>query len=216
MPMDSYQFAKGMIQQAEEFGQYMDEHILSNWNPEMDQEQNRRLMETQAWREFYLGVPTVARQIDQLPAEDDDIKLLLARQLAEELLHWKVCAERAAELGGNADLAAYKPLPQDIQMYENTFMPEFWQIAASLQIFGETILIHTFRKMVEVLDERSAAVVRDEMLVHEGTHVRNGRLMVERHATTDKMQDAIRKIGQTKCDSIRQAYPYALPDFKIE
>ena len=38
MPMDSYLFAKGMIQQAEEFGQYMDEHILSNWNPEMDQE----------------------------------------------------------------------------------------------------------------------------------------------------------------------------------
>lgn len=216
MPMDSYLFAKGMIQQAEEFGQYMDEHILSNWNPEMDQEQNRRLMETQAWREFYLGVPTVARQIDQLPAEDDDIKLLLARQLAEELLHWKVCAERAAELGGNADLAAYKPLPQDIRMYKETFMPEFWQIATSLQIFGETILIHTFRKMVEVLDERSAAVVRDEMLVHEGTHVRNGRLMVERHATTDKMQDAIRKIGQVKCDAIREAYPYALPDFKIE
>ena len=216
MPMDSYEFAKSMIQQAEEFGQYMDEHILSNWNPDMDQEQNRRLMETQAWREFYLGVPTVAREIDQLPDEDDDIKLLLARQLAEELLHWKVCAERAAELGGNADLAAYKPLPQDIQMYENTFMPEFWQIATSLQIFGETILIHTFRKMVEVLDERSAAVVRDEMLVHEGTHVRNGRLMIERHATTDKMQDAIRKIGQVKCDSIREAYPYALPDFKIE
>ena len=62
MPMDSYLFAKSMIQQAEEFGQYMDDHILSNWNPEMDQEQNRRLMETQAWREFYLGVPTVARQ----------------------------------------------------------------------------------------------------------------------------------------------------------
>jgi hypothetical protein len=70
--------------------------------------------------------------------------------------------------------------------------------------------------MIAVLDERSAAVVRDEMLVHEGTHVRNGRLMLERHATTDEMQDAIREIGQTKCDAIRQAYPYALPDFKIE
>jgi hypothetical protein len=214
--MDSYTFAKSMIQQAEDFGNYMDEHILPNWNPEMGREQNMHLMETQAWREFYLGVPTVAREIDQLPAEDDDIKVLLARQLAEELLHWKVCAERAAELGGNADLAAYKPSAQDVRMYENTFLPEFWQIAASLHIFGETILMHTFRKMIEVLDERSAIVVRDEMLVHEGTHVRNGRLMLERHATTDKMQDAIREIGQSKCDAIREAYPYALPDFKIE
>jgi hypothetical protein len=194
----------------------MDEHILSEWNPEMDQAQNRSLMETQAWREFYLGVPTVAREIDQLPDEDADIKVLLARQLAEELLHWKVCAERAEELGGNGDLQAYKPSPEDQAMYKITFLPEYWEIAASLQIFGETILIHTFRKMVEVLDERSAIVVRDEMLVHEGTHVRNGRLILERHAKTDKMQDAIREIGQKKCDRVRNAYPYALPGFTIE
>ena len=125
MAMDSYQFAKSMIQQAEEFGAYMDEHILSEWNPEMDQAQNRSLMETQAWREFYLGVPTVAREIDQLPDEDADIKVLLARQLAEELLHWKVCAERAEELGGNGDLQAYKPSSVDQAMYKITFLPEY-------------------------------------------------------------------------------------------
>lgn len=216
MAMDSYAFAKSMIQQAEGFGAYMDEHILSEWTSQMDHDQNRRLMETQAWREFYLGVPTVAREIDQLPDEDADIKVLLARQLAEELLHWKVCAERAEELGGNGDLQAYQPSPEDLAMYNITFLPEYWQIAASLQIFGETILIHTFRKMVEVLDERSAIVVRDEMLVHEGTHVRNGRLILERHATSDEMQEAIRKLGQEKCDRVRNAYPYALPDFNIE
>lgn len=216
MAMDSVEFAKSMIQQAEKFGNFMDEHILAEWEPFQDVRQSRRLMETQAWREFYLGVPTVAREIDQLPDEDADIKVLLARQLAEELLHWKVCAERAQEMGGNSDLNSYQPSPQDLKMLKNTLLPEFWQIAASLQIFGETILIHTFRRMIEVVDERSAKVIRDEMLVHEGTHVRNGRLILERHATTDKIQDAIRKIGQTKCDTVRKAYPYALPDFKIE
>ncbi|MFQ5914877.1 MAG: ferritin-like domain-containing protein [Nitrospinota bacterium] len=216
MPMDSVEFAKSMIHQAEEFGKYMDEHILAEWEPFKDPKQTVRLMETQAWREFYLGVPTVAREIDQLPDEDADIKVLLARQLAEELLHYKVCAERAEELGGNGDLSSYKPSPQDRTMYQNTFLPEYWQIAASLQIFGETILIHTFRRMIYVVDDRSAKVIRDEMLVHEGTHVRNGRLILERHATTEKIQDAIRKIGQTKCDTVRKAYPYALPDFKID
>ncbi len=216
MAMDSAEFAKSMIHQAEEFGNYMDEHILSEWEPFENPAQIVRLMETQAWREFYLGVPTVAREIDQLTDEDEDIKLLLARQLAEELLHWRVCAQRAQELGGNGDLASYQPSPEDVRMLHNTLLPEYWQIAASLQIFGETILIHTFRRMIEVVDDRSAMIVRDEMLVHEGTHVRNGRLILERHATTDEMQDAIRKIGQTKCDAIRQAYPYALPDFKIE
>ncbi|MBI2880496.1 MAG: ferritin-like domain-containing protein [Candidatus Tectomicrobia bacterium] len=216
MPMDSVEFAKSMIHQAEEFGKYMDEHILSRWEPFRDPGQTVRLMETQAWREFYLGVPTVAREIDQLPDEDADIKILLARQLAEELLHWKVCAERAQELGGNGDLKSYRPSPEDLSMYQNTLLPEFWQIATSLHIFGETILIHTFRRMIEVVDDRSAMIIRDEMLVHEGTHVRNGRLMLERHATTDKIQDAVRKLGQTKCDTVRKAYPYALPAFKIE
>ncbi|MFQ5692481.1 MAG: ferritin-like domain-containing protein [Nitrospinota bacterium] len=216
MAMDSVEFAKSMIQQAEDFGKYMDEHILSKWEPFEDSTQTVRLMETQAWREFYLGVPTVAREIDQLPDEDEDIKVLLARQLAEELLHWKVCAERAQELGGNGDLGGYRPSSEDLKMLENTLLPEYWQIAASLHIFGETILMHTFRRMIDVVDDRSAMIIRDEMLVHEGTHVRNGRLILERHAKTDEIQDAVRKIGQTKCDTIRKAYPYALPDFRIE
>ena len=213
--MDSVAFAKAMIQEAEAFGDYMDKHILSHWEPFEDNAQTIRLLQTAAWREFHLGIPTVARQIDKLPDEDEDIKLLLARQLAEELLHWKICSDRVEELGGDGNLAGYTPTREDLAIYRNTYLEEPLEIASGLQIFGETILIHTTRRMIEVVDPRTAVLLRDEVLIHEGSHVRIGRLILERHATTPEAQETVREIGRKKFESVMEAYPYALPDFEI-
>ncbi len=66
--------------------------------------------------------------------------------------------------------------------------------------------------MINVLDSRSAEIMRDQILVHEGTHVRNGRLVLERYATTDEIQRRVEEIGNQKFAQIRKSY--GLPMFK--
>ena len=92
-------------------------------------------------------------------------------------------------------------------MYRLTFEYQTpWEIAASLQVFGETILITSQKWMIDVVDERSAKIMRDEILVHEGTHVRNGRLVLERYATTEDIQRRVEEIGDIKYQQICKSY----------
>ena len=60
--------------------------------------------------------------------------------------------------------------------------------------------------MIDVVDERSAKIMQDEILVHEGTHVRNGRLVLERYATTEDIQRRVEEIGDIKYQQICKSY----------
>lgn len=208
--MDSKTFAKKMIDEAEALGDWMQEEVLSQWEP-LSQEQTIRVLRTQSWREYYLGVPPPARQILTLPDSAIQIKVSLTQQLAEEFLHYQVLADRVEEMGGDATLSRYEPSESDLEIYRKTFeFKEPWEIAASLQIFGETVLIRTLRRMAEVVDERSAQILRDQVIIHEGSHVRNGRLVVEFYAHTPEIQNRIWEIGKAKIESIGRSYGHVI------
>ncbi len=87
-----------------------------------------------------------------------------------------------------------------------------WEIAASLQVFGETIHIATQKWMIEILDLRSARLMRDEILVREGSHVRNGRLVLEKYAITEEIQRRVEEVGDRKYEQICKSC--GLPMFK--
>lgn len=206
MVMDSADFAKKMIQRAEEFAAIMQDNVYQDRTP-LSEERTLGLLKSQMYREYYLGVLPPSKQLIMIPDSEVELKVLITRQLCEEFLHYRVLSERLEEMGANGSLSAYDPLPQDLDMYRLTFEYQTpWEIAASLQVFGETILITSQKWMIDVVDERSAKIMQDEILVHEGTHVRNGRLVLERYATTEDIQRRVEEIGDIKYQQICKSY----------
>lgn len=206
MVMDSADFAKKMIQRAEEFAAIMQDNVYQDRTP-LSEERTLGLLKSQMYREYYLGVLPPSKQLIMIPDSEVELKVLITRQLCEEFLHYRVLSERLEEMGANGSLSAYEPLPQDLDMYRLTFEYQTpWEIAASLQVFGETILITSQKWMIDVVDERSAKIMQDEILVHEGTHVRNGRLVLERYATTEDIQRCVEEIGDIKYQQICKSY----------
>lgn len=206
MVMDSADFAKKMIQRAEEFAAIMQDNVYQDRTP-LSEERTLGLLKSQMYREYYLGVLPPSKQLIMIPDSEVELKVLITRQLCEEFLHYRVLSERLEEMGANGSLSAYDPLPQDLDMYSLTFEYQTpWEIAASLQVFGETILITSQKWMIDVVDERSAKIMQDEILVHEGTHVRNGRLVLERYATTEDIQRRVEEIGDIKYQQICKSY----------
>lgn len=206
MVMDSADFAKKMIQRAEEFAAIMQDNVYQDRTP-LSEERTLGLLKSQMYREYYLGVLPPSKQLIMIPDSEVELKVLITRQLCEEFLHYRVLSERLEEMGANGSLSAYEPLPQDLDMYRLTFEYQTpWEIAASLQVFGETILITSQKWMIDVVDERSAKIMQDEILVHEGTHIRNGRLVLERYATTEDIQRRVEEIGDIKYQQICKSY----------
>jgi hypothetical protein len=212
MATDSVEFAKRMVLRAEEFAGFMNEKLSENKAP-LSTERTISLLKSQMYREYYLGVLPPSKQLIMIPDTEADLKVLITRQLCEEFLHCRVLSDRLEEMGANGNLTDYQPFQEDLDMYRLTYDYQTpWEIAASLQVFGETILITSQKWMIEVLDPRSAEIMRDQILVHEGTHVRNGRLVLERFATTDEIQRRVEEIGEQKFEQIRKSY--GLPMFK--
>ncbi|MFQ5912007.1 MAG: hypothetical protein ACE5JS_02375 [Nitrospinota bacterium] len=206
MVMDSAEFARKMIQRAEEYARLMEEKVYTSREP-LSEERVIGLLKSQMYREFHLGVMPPSKQLTLIPDTETNLKILITRQLCEEFLHYKVLSDRLEEMGANGDLSDYEPLQEDLDMYRLTYEYQTpWEIAASLQVFGETILITSQRWMIEVLDPRSAEIMRDEILVHEGSHVRNGRLVLERYATTEEIQRRVEEIGDLKYRQICKSY----------
>lgn len=212
MAMDSTEFAKKMIARADEFAGMMEEKVYHDRTP-LSEERTIGMLKSQMYREYFLGVMPPSKQLLMIPDSEVNLKVLITRQLCEEFLHYRVLSDRLEEMGANGDLSAYEPVEQDVAMYAVTFEYQTpWEIAASLQVFGETILIATQKWMIEILDPRSARLMRDEILVHEGAHVRNGRLVLEKYATTDEIQRRVEEVGDQKYEQICKSY--GLPMFK--
>jgi hypothetical protein len=206
MVMDSSEFAKKMVLRAEEYAEWMQANVYTDREP-LSRERTIGLLKSQMYREYYLGVLPPSKQLIMIPDTELELKILITRQLCEEFLHYRVLSDRLEEMGANGDLNAYEPLEQDIGMYRLTFEYQTpWEIAASLQVFGETILITSQKWMIDVLDDRSAQIMRDEILVHEGSHVRNGRLVLEKFATTEEIQRRVEEIGELKYEQICKSY----------
>lgn len=182
-----------------------------------------------------LGVHVPAKAMTLLPDDAQDLKLLLARQIQDEWKHSGIFAERVRAFGGDDDLTRFVPSKTDWKLYHDTYD---WQhpieLVTSLNCTGEVMITEMFKIIVDpsraVVDERTAAVIRDEILADEpdgipslvdcvtakhlaedvipdeGTHIRFGRVILERYCTSDELQRRARHVQETKMAALRLSH----------
>lgn len=185
--MESRLFAKEILMRAEKVADGIGQELEGR--PRLDRPALIRTLKAHMWREFALGVLPASKQITLLPPDDLEMKVRLAQHAAEELLHYQVLAELIAELGGDPDITHYEPTEEDLALYHQTNgPPTLLGITGAFQVSAEVILIEVLKSLIRILDKRMGEIVRDKVLAHEGSHVRNGRLLLERYATTPEGQ----------------------------
>ncbi len=194
-----------------------------------------RWLRSLMWREYSLGVHVPARMISLIPHEHQDLKLLLSTQIADEWKHAQIFSRRASELGGDGDLAHYIPDKADWEIYHSTYdwhHPE--ELAASLNVTGEVWLQLLYKHLADrrrpvvdvetaralrdevlseptydeggILDDRTVLALRGEVIPDEGRHVRIGRLIIERLATTATAQDRVRRAVERKREGLMSSH----------
>ena len=198
MVMDSGEFAQTVQANSLEYAGRLKEMVLDPVTS-VGEEELIRMTSWHMWAEYNLGVIPPARQIDLLPFEDLDLKLLLTDQLMEEHHHYKVFSRIVDYLGGDSDITRFKPNSAQRALYEATLDYETaWEIAASLQLTGEVILINILQRLARLLPNKMGKFLEDEVILHEGNHVDTGRLIVQRYATTQAIQDRVVEISESK------------------
>ena len=233
--MDGRAFAIDLVQRSHEWaGQYVAREygrIRSRLRAGGLIEYCRSLM----WREYMLGVHVPAKTLALLPDEAQDLKLLLTRQLLEEWKHSRVFAERVRELGGDDELTRYTPSHGDWELYYGTYnWGHPVELVTSLQCTGEVMITEMFKVLVDprrlLVDERTAAVIREQVLADdpealeslvdpetakrleddvipdEGQHIRFGRVILERFATTPELQQMALHVQQVKMDALQVSH----------
>jgi len=130
-----------------------------------------------------------------LVATDDvAVKLALARQVGDEAKHYRLIADRLAQLG--VDAGALDPLAGGygpLFKYLDTLATTVERVAAG-QFTREAIAVVKNRQFIEfcdrVGDKETAALYRDTIEPDERYHHELGRRLLLRLATTDEAQRA--------------------------
>jgi hypothetical protein len=187
------------------------------------------------WREYALGVHPPAKMITLLPDDCQDLKLLLSSQMADEWKHAQIFSDRVSALGGDGDLAGYRPTEADLEAYRATMdfeHPE--ELAASLNVTGEVWLQCLYKRLADprsprldpdtaravrdeilaesgyaegcILDDRTALRLREEVIPDEGRHIRIGRMVIERMATTPEAQERVRAAVARKREGLMTSH----------
>jgi hypothetical protein len=146
-----------------------------------------------------------------------------------------VFSRRAYELGGDGDLGRYEPTEADWEMYRSTYdwdHPE--EMAASLNVTGEVWLQLLYQMIADyrgphvdegtaraiqeevlpdptyeegcVVDDRTVMVMRRDVIPDEGRHIRIGRMVIERVATTPAAQARVRAAVERKREGLMKSH----------
>src|SRR5262245_63112789 len=123
-----------------------------------------------------------------------DVKLALARQVGDEAKHYRLIAERLAELG--FDAREFNPLAKGygpLFQYLDTLRTTVERVAAG-QFTREAIAVVKNRQFIEFCerarDRETAAMYRDVIEPEERYHHELGRTLLLRLATTQEAQEA--------------------------
>lgn len=233
--MDSKAFAIDLVQRshdwavryvAEEYGR-----IRSRLQARGLLEYCRTLM----WREYMIGVHVPAKALTLLPDDAQDLKLLLTRQMLDEWKHSRVFSGRVRELGGDDDLTHYTPSPGDWELYYGTYnWGHPVELVTSLNCTGEVMITEMFKVLANprrlLVDDRTAAVIREQILADdpqaldslvdpetatrleedvipdEGQHIRFGRVILERYATSKELQHMALHVQQQKMAALKVSH----------
>jgi|GEM_PF-4183159 len=235
MAMDSKAFAIDLVHRSHEWAeQYVAQEygrIRSRLQTQGLIEFCRSLM----WREYMVGVHVPAKALILLPDDAQDLKLLLTRQILEEWNHSRVFSERVRDLGGDGELTHYTPSRGDWELYYGTYNWNHpVGLMTSLNCTGEVMITHMFKVLVDpkrlLVDERTAAAIREQILADdahaldslvdpdtakrleedvipdEGQHIRYGRVLLERYATTQELQEMALHVQQMKMAALKVSH----------
>jgi hypothetical protein len=129
-----------------------------------------------------------------------DVKLALARQVGDEAKHYRLVADRLAELG--FDAGGFDPLAKGygpLFQYLDTLTGTVERVAAG-QFTREAIAIVKNRQFIEFCesagDEATARLYRETIEPDERHHHDLGRRLLLRYATTPQAQDAARRASE--------------------
>jgi 1,2-phenylacetyl-CoA epoxidase catalytic subunit len=129
-----------------------------------------------------------------------DVKLALARQVGDEAKHYRLVAERLAELG--FDARGFDPLAKGygpLFQYLDTLTGTVERVAAG-QFTREAIAVVKNRQFIEFCegagDEATARLYREIIEPDERHHHDLGRRLLLRYATTVEAQAAARKASE--------------------
>lgn len=235
MTADSKAFAIDLVQRSHDWAvQYVAQEygrIRSRLKAQGLLEYCRTLM----WREYMIGVHVPAKALILLPDDAQDLKLLLTRQMLDEWKHSQVFSTRVRELGGDDELAHYTPSLGDWELYHGTYnWSHPVELMTSLNCTGEVMITEMFKLLVNprrlLVDDRTAAVIREQILADdpraleslvdpetakrldedvipdEGQHIRFGRVILERYATSTELQDMALRVQQRKMAALKVSH----------
>lgn len=235
MAMDSREFARDLVRRSHEWAREYVTQEYGRIRARLRSEGLIEWCRSFMWREYMVGVHVTAKTLALLPDEDQDLKLLLTTQILEEWKHSQIFAERARALGGDGELRRYAPTPGDWELYHWTYRWNHpVELVTALQCTGEVMITTVFRLLADprrvLLDEGTVEAIRsqilheegdalqplvdaetarrlsDEVIPDEGQHIRFGRLILERHATTDELQQMALRVQQEKMAALRVSH----------
>ncbi len=210
MVMDSHEFAVRVITHSDKYATRLKELVLDPVQ-DVDEEQIIRMCKYHMWTEFMLGVRPPAKQLTLLPDDDVECRLRLAKQISDEYRHSLFFSEILKDWGEDGDLVNYEPPQTQYQLFLDTYAFDTpIEIAASLQVTGEVVLMTILRRLksfvAKLKGDDLAEELDREVIVDEGDHILTGRKILETYATTEESQQRVVEVSELKFESLCNAY----------
>ena len=206
MVMDSREFAIRVISNSDKYAERLREQALDQIT-DIARADLVRVFRSRVWSEFTLGVYRPAKQILLLPEEDIDLKWILTEHLEDEYRHSKVFSSILEEMGEDGDITTYEPTPGEKALLQSTLQyDDPIDIAAAFQVTGEVMLIEILRHLKTLVEPPVAERIEKEVILDEGRHVKNGRLLLERYCTTEEKQRRVVEISEKTFESLCGIY----------
>lgn len=187
--MEAEEFVRGLVQEMEElFSRLGDEEILESESG--GQKDVVTLLEL-ALRSELEAAELAGSWMPQ--TEDVDGKMLFALQCGDEMKHYRLIRNRLRELGHDSDFdpstESYSPLYHYLKGLRTTI-----ERAAAGPFTCEAIARVRNRQFIAFCraagDEETARLYEEVIQPEEVHHHEQGRLYLERHATTPEAQEA--------------------------
>lgn len=235
MAQDSKQFTIELVHRSHQWAKEYVAREYGRIRNRMEKEGLIEWCRSFMWREYMVGCHVPAKVLSLLPDDAQDLKFLLTTQILDEWKHYRVFSERVKALGGDGELAHYEPSVGDWELYYGTYRWEHpVELATALNCTGEVMLTVLFKTLIDpkhlLVDEETARIIRDQILEEEplpegglvdpetarilmeevipdeGRHIRIGRLILERYATTDELQERALRVQASKMGSLQVSH----------
>ncbi len=211
--MDSKAFARHILAKLEKNAEKLRREVFSK-TIRLSEKETIAFLQSRSWAEYTLGIYVPAKLITMLPEQDMDIKMDLTQQMIDEFHHYQVFRKLVEDRGGTSDILQYKPGPIHLSILERSINhdnPAY--IAASNNLVGEYMLTSLLKHMNTLLDPKTAKVIEEEVILHEGNHIRNGHRILERYATTEETQRRVEVIVDDRFGHLYTHYRHPYFEF---